>query len=474
MLGLALLLLTACGSNLKAPELQSLYESVAQNHDRFRNPVVVIPGILGTRLVDASSGDVVWGAFGSGAIDPGSPRGMRKFALPMAEGADLAELVDGVRTDGVLETLEVRIAGLPLELQAYMQILEVLGAGGYRDETFRPRIVDYGDGHFTCFQFAYDWRRDNVENARRLYHFLEEKRAYVAAERLRLWGDTEPVKFDVIAHSMGGLLLRYMLRFGDRDLPEDPTDLEPTWAGAELVDRAVLVAPPNAGAIGPFEQLLHGRRFGKVVRYRAPLLDTFPAAYQLMPRQRHGLVTGTDGQALDLLDPRVWIDNGWGLANPDHDEVLAHLMPGVDDPTDRRRIALDHLHKVLDRAKRFQRILDHPAAPPPGTELILYAGDSEKTPRAARYDPEAKRLRITEFGLGDGRVLRSSALMDERVGQPWIPELQSPVHWSQVSFVFRDHLGITKDPSFIDNMLYLLLEAPRNSPQQLEAVASPD
>ncbi len=28
--------------------------------------------------------------------------------------------------------------------------------------------TDYGDGHFTCFQFDYDWRRDNVEDAKRL------------------------------------------------------------------------------------------------------------------------------------------------------------------------------------------------------------------------------------------------------------------------------------------------------------------
>ncbi len=60
----------------------------------------------------------------------------------------------------------------------------------------------------------------------------------------------------------------------------------------------------------------------------------------------------------------------------------------------------------------------------------------------------------------DGSVLRSSALMDERVGGRWTARLQTPVTWTSVRFLFNDHLGMTKDPAFTDNVLYLLLEAP--------------
>jgi len=35
-----------------------------------------------------------------------------------------------------------------------------------------------------------------------------------------------------------------------------------------------------------------------------------------------------------------------------------------------------------------------------------------------------------------------------------------------VLFLFRDHLGLTQDPAFIDNLLYLLLEEPRRRPDQ--------
>ena len=41
------------------------------------------------------------------------------------------------------------------------------------------------------------------------------------------------------------------------------------------------------------------------------------------------------------------------------------------------------------------------------------------------------------------------------------PALVSPIKWTQVLFVFTEHLKMTKDPTFTDNMLYILLESPR-------------
>ena len=129
----------------------------------------------------------------------------------MAEGRSLRELRDRVEPAGALDRVRVSVFGLPLEQHAYLYILRALGVGGYRDETLgRMGQLDYGPGHFTCFQFAYDWRRDNAENARRLHEFILEKRAYVAAELDKRHGiKNADVKFDIIAHSMGGLLTRY-------------------------------------------------------------------------------------------------------------------------------------------------------------------------------------------------------------------------------------------------------------------------
>lgn len=43
-------------------------------------------------------------------------------------------------------------------------------------------------------------------------------------------------------------------------------------------------------------------------------------------------------------------------------------------------------------------------------------------------------------------------------GGPWTPGLQLPIPWSGVDFMFTDYVGLTKDPHFADNILYLLLE----------------
>jgi hypothetical protein len=71
------------------------------------------------------------------------------------------------------------------------------------------------------------------------------------------------------------------------------------------------------------------------------------------------------------------------------------------------------------------------------------------------------RLRVVAHDPGDGTVTRASAIADERVGGAWQPEVATPIAWDRVTFLFRDHLGITTDPAFTDNLLYLLLEEPR-------------
>ncbi|HKB14962.1 MAG TPA: hypothetical protein VKF62_02805, partial [Planctomycetota bacterium] len=129
-----LLALGGCLSTISPPDLGDLYNRAARVDDLHRNPVIVIPGILGSRLLDEESGRLAWGAFAGDYADPRTPEGARSIALPMREGASLAELRDGVRPDGVLDRLKVNWLGLPLTLRAYVRILASLGVGGYRDE----------------------------------------------------------------------------------------------------------------------------------------------------------------------------------------------------------------------------------------------------------------------------------------------------------------------------------------------------
>ena len=138
--------------------------------------------------------------------------------------------------------------------------------------------VDYGSDHFTCFQFDYDWRRDNVENARLLHEFILKKRTYVQAQIKKRFGiENYNVKFDLVAHSMGALLARYYLRFGAKDLPADDAIPQVTWEGSRFVARAILVAPPNAGSVEALIQLINGRKFAIFLpKYEPAILCTSP------------------------------------------------------------------------------------------------------------------------------------------------------------------------------------------------------
>lgn len=460
---LFVIILAACASGPPAADLRTLYGRAARTHDDLRNPVILIPGLMGSRLADAD-GATVWGRLrDSDAADPNHPDGARRFALPMAEGESLYALRDSVRAVGPLDHLEIRVMGMSIAFDAYVDILGALGVGGYRSRrSDEAGELDYGPDHFTCFEFAYDWRRSNADNAGRLHAFMLERKEEVAREIERRYGITDhEVRFDIVAHSMGALLTRYYLRYGGAPLPALADVPPPTWAGAELVERAILVAPPNAGAPQILDDLLEGKDLGFLLpHYPAALLGTLPSVYELMPRPRHQRVVDASGEAIDALyEVETWEERGWGLADPDQDEVLRRLLPEVEDVTARRRIALDHLRKCLDNAKRFALALDRPAAPPSGLQIDLIAGDAHPTPsrvRIARGDFE-----VVERGPGDGTVLRSSALMDERVGGVWQSRLVSPVSWQQVVFLPSSHIELTKDPAFIDNLLFTLLEAPR-------------
>jgi hypothetical protein len=119
-----------CATHLRAPDLNNLYDRAAQHHDPWRNPIIVVPGLLGSRLTEPESGKIVWGAFGGGAANPRRADDARLIALPMQMGAPLDELRDEVKPDGALDGIKIRLFGLPIELDAYFFILASLGAGG--------------------------------------------------------------------------------------------------------------------------------------------------------------------------------------------------------------------------------------------------------------------------------------------------------------------------------------------------------
>jgi pimeloyl-ACP methyl ester carboxylesterase len=464
-----LILLSACEFSDEAPNLGSLYTDLAKEEDPNRNPVIVIPGALGSSLVETETGTMVWGEIGRGLENPKKGEEIRRIALPMQEGKTFQELRDNVVAEHALESIKLTIYGVTVEINTYSDILGSLGVGGFRNEIYgKSKTINYGDRHYTSFQFAYDWRRDLVEAAKQLHDYILEKRTYVQEEIAKRHGiENKDVKFNIIAHSMGGLVTRYYLRYGTADLPDDGSLPPLTWEGSRYIEQVVLIGTPNAGSIDSIHHLVEGTHLAPgLPSFDAAILGTMPAIYQLLPRARHGhLISGSDAnrEFLDPHDPELWEQMKWGLADPNLDPTLQILLPDIEDREARLQIALDHQRKSLQRAKSFAKALDVPATPPRGLSINLIAGDAVATTDGIKVNTQNGELETYKKGPGDGKVLRSSALMDERVGSEIKGRLITPIHWANVLFLFSDHLGLTKDPVFTDNILYMLLEQPLDS-----------
>lgn len=471
--GLAGMALGGCAAwpETGGPDLRIVYNRAARSHGPDRNPIIVIPGILGSRLVDMSTRQTVWGAFDRRAAQPSNPADIRKIALPLQGPIGERPEADYVMPDGVLDRVVVRLAGIPIELQQYAQILATLGAGGYRDPALGLGDIDYGDDHFTCFQFPYDWRRDNAENAGELKRFMDDRRVYLAEQyrvRFGVGRDPATIRFDVVTHSMGALLFRYFLRYGDQPLAEDGPVPRLDWSGAGYVGRAVLVAPPNAGSALSLKYLVEGQDLGRPVMpfYAPAILGSFPSAYQLLPHgPRPALFTAGDERRpiTNLFDPELWRSRRWGLSDPGQAAVIAAMLPEEPDSAVRAWLAAQRQAALLNRARRFHAALDVVAAPPPELEAFLVVGDSLDTDAAYAVDPGGRLTRI-DTAPGDGTVTRASALFDTRTEETWEPEVRSPLRFRSTLLLSGEHIRLTRSSVFKDNVLYWLLEEPRGSP----------
>ena len=465
-------LIPGCGAR-RTPDLERIFEAARRREGK--RPVIVIPGVLGSQLVNRRTGEVVWpSAFRS------SQDGL---SLPVSP--DLAANRDELVAVKILET--ARLARLAPEVYVYYELLRALERfAGYREGSWDDPGAD-GDRD-TYYVFAYDWRRDNVESARELVRRVEGLKRKLNRPDLR---------FNVVAHSMGGLVARYAAMYGDADLPPEGAAPRPTWAGAAFISRVFMIGTPNEGSAEAFATLLEGYSVTEGLRRRVRLLNklsredafTAPSIFQLLPHQHDARFL--DGHLrrieVDLYDPATWKKYNWAAVNdPDFRRRVERGEAGDEDSAARLEslAALDaYFAAALTRARRFHEAID--AAPetsePTPVPLFAFGGDCEETlsapvllrdakrdawltltqPRAFRR-PDGTRVSRKEaaramFEPGDGRVTRRS-LLGQGLGNGRHSQLfDTALPVAYAIFVCDLHSELQKNKILQNNALTLLV-----------------
>ncbi len=385
--------------------------------------VVFVPGLLGSQLL-RRDGSVAWLSLGNtlGHHDLSLPR-----RLPFATSRD--ELHPGflIGTDSALP----RAFGFT----EYADLLDLLDGAGYEPGC--------GPG-LRYAVYTYDWRRDLVEAARGLALRLEG----LARE-----AGNPGARFHLVGHSMGGLLVRWYLRYGGA---EPDADAPVTWAGARRTASVLLTATPNAGSIPALGAILDGERVGlSHTTLAAAVVSRMPSVYQLLPPSGTRPFVDARGRVLDceVCDPETWERFGWGP-----------FAPGSKRETAERAFVV----AALARARAFHAgLARHPDRPSPvpvhalgGDCLLTLAravvgeGPPGSSPRLAAGNNREQDLL---FEPGDGRVTRASFLATEIADDGGDPEAHGIPELSGAFFGSADHHGLYADPAFQSLLLRLLL-----------------
>ncbi|MEM9057442.1 MAG: hypothetical protein AAGD86_08195 [Pseudomonadota bacterium] len=441
---IGLLAATLIGCGTPRPDLERLYRF--ETTSTTQPPVVFIHGFMGAKLRDAATGETLW------PLPPGA--NPTRLALDI-DGASL--MPSGPPAEAfALSGDEENLALDP----AIFEVLEL--AGGYRPADAGAPAAD---GARRQYAFLYDWRQDVARSAAELGAFI----AQIQADH----GNPD-LKVDLVAHGTGGLVARWYLRFGMRDV-QDSNEFQPNMEGTAAVRRAILLGTPNLGTIKSVTEAIYGldrRGTGDGPRALRPeILATMPALYQRFPHPVSNWLTNTEGDRLDIdvYEASLWQSFGWSVFD---DKAAARVVDR--DGEDGLTLLQAYFARQIERARRFAWALSVPprsnaidyvifggACAPTPTKLLVEAVDGQSV---LRLYPDAiakpvpgidyERLMLEP---GDGTTPKSSLLARQAL-DPRVPQhkyLYLPIDYAL--FLCEEHNLLTGNLYFHDNLLHALL-----------------
>ncbi len=443
-----LVVLAGCQSS--KPDLARLYKS--NNHSNMEQPpVILIHGIMGSKLRHSNSFEEIW--FGN----------LAKLLFSSYQAIKLT--FNGDSLEPITDDLEAfEIADQAAGTDFYRAIIETLqNYAGYQlstpgsyDELVQRKL----------YIFNYDWRQDNQKTAIKLSQFIKT---------IQRDHNNPKLKFDIIAHSMGGLITRYYLRYGETDVLNN-NDFPMNQAGSKNVRKVILLGTPNLGSVGSVKSFITGLKVG-LRKVPTEVLVTMPSVYQLFPHSINDWVIDPSGQPLDydVFDTETWRQFQWSIFDP---KVRNRILEDYEDSEAGNEYLLSlekYFTKHIERARRFVWSLTIPVDSP-SYSLVVMGGDCELTParilleesdsgrQAIRLKPSQIKKPVAGVDYeslmlepGDGTVTKASLLARDAL-DPTIPRHRYsffPIDYPY--FLCEPHSTLTSNINFQDNLLNILL-----------------
>ena len=229
-----------------------------------KRAVIFIPGFKGSTLRDVETNKTIWITAYQALFGSSSLRYSNTKLVP----------------DGVLNRVDI-IPGI-YSLNVYQTFLESLQKRLSPDTLLVP--------------FSYDWREDNFQHVLKLADLVRD---------LKSQGIDD---ISIIAHSMGGLIAAYYLRYGN----QAPELAKEDWQGAKDIRAVVIVATPFKGALLMFHDFLKGiKTLRNTSLLSAEALQSFPSCYQLLPRHDTPIVLNEHLRTadVDFYNKKFWTKN---------------------------------------------------------------------------------------------------------------------------------------------------------------------
>ncbi|MDO8496119.1 MAG: alpha/beta fold hydrolase [bacterium] len=226
-----------------------------------KTPVLIIPGIAGSELKNGD--DLIW--------------------------ADLGQMFLDVNDQFLAENLGLDESGEPIHEIFVNNVIEQLpdapfiDVGAFNVDTFKSLREDLEENNYTLgqtlFYFPYDWRFDLTDIAPLLKNKIEEIKTQTGSD-----------KVNIVAHSMGGLLVKEYIRRNYK----------------ESIDKLVFVGTPHLGAPKAGKIIMEGDKIGIpwLEKDRVQEIGEHSiAVHELLPSQQYFNIAGPYiKQSNNLLD----------------------------------------------------------------------------------------------------------------------------------------------------------------------------